>query len=108
MKNLIKDIKFAFKFNKEAVYILLGAFLFALAGDLLYGGVEGAEASLVGSVMSGASNLFFTVFLIMVLFKLVLRVLTSDKFYNIIRNLPGPANETKPERAPTTSRRIKR
>lgn len=74
------------KYCKET-WVLIAAFAFALAGDLLYGGVEGVEAHLVGLVFQSTSYLFSTVFLIMVLFRLIAKLFCSDAFYGTIRRM---------------------
>ena len=94
MIKLMRDINYLFRTFKKEIWVLFAAFIFALAGDLLYCGVEGAEAYLVGVVLGQASDLFFTVFLIMVLFHLLLKLLTSKFFHNIINHYP---NEPKPK-----------
>jgi len=83
----MKFKQFLEKYNVE-VPVLLTAFLFALAGDLLYGGVEGASSYLVGSLLESASYLFFTIFTIVVLFRLITSFFVSDKFYHLCSRLP--------------------
>lgn len=83
---MIKRIKkFVIAFPKETS-ALCASFAFALAGDSIYGGVANAKESLVGNVMVSASDLFFTVFLIMILFHLVSIVFSSDGFFSWAKN----------------------
>lgn len=85
------------EYRKE-IRVLMGALLFAAICDLFYGGVAGADASLVGIILGGVSTLLFTVFTIMVLFKLVTRFFASESFRGFIDHLPEyePEPEIKP------------
>ena len=78
---------FLIKYNIE-LPILLTVFLFALAGDLIYGGAVEAEASLVGILLASTSVFLYTVFTIVVLFRLVTGFFASNKFYNWMSNFP--------------------
>lgn len=83
---MIKRIKRTImKFPKETS-ALSASFAFALAGDLIYGGVAGAKESLVGNTMSSASGLFFTIFTILILFRLVFKAFSSDGFFSFAKN----------------------
>ena len=92
MKKLIREYK-------PELRVLLLAFLFAAIGDLFYGGTIGAEASLVGIILGSVSTFLFTVFTIMVLWKLLMNFFVSEKFYGMIRKMPMPEPEVKPKGA---------
>ena len=89
MKKLIKEYK-------PELRVLMLAFLFAAIGDLFYGGAEGAGASLLGIILGSVSTFLFTVFSIMVLYKLIIGFFVSDKFYSFIKKIPLDEPETKP------------
>ncbi|KKN51432.1 hypothetical protein LCGC14_0622480 [marine sediment metagenome] len=91
MKKLIKEYK-------PELRVLLLAFLFAAIGDLFYGGAIGAEASLVGIILGSVSTFLFTVFTIMVLYKLLMAFFVSEKFHGMIRKMPCDEPEIKTRR----------
>ena len=82
---------------KQEIRVLLLALLFAAIGDLFYGGASGADSFLVGVILSSTSTLLFTVFTIMVLFKLVISFFVSDRAHKIIRDMLYPEQGTKPK-----------
>jgi len=82
---MIFQVKQFFRKYYKETWVLIAAFAFALAGDLIYGNVAGAEASLVGIVFQSTSYLFSSVFLIMVIFKLVAKIFNSDAFCGTIK-----------------------
>lgn len=100
------------KTYKTEISIFSLALIFAFFGDLFFGGVKGGEYSLIGSLLGQASTFFFTVFTIVVLYKLVMGLFTGEKFHDLIRKIPYPEPEIKPKiktpRAKTTSRTIRR
>lgn len=89
MNQLIKEYK-------SELRVLMLAFFFAVIGDLFYGGVTGAEASLVGNILGSTSTFLFAIFSIMVLYKLVMSFFVSKKFYSMIKSIPCDEPETKP------------
>lgn len=96
MNKIIKEYK-------PELRVLMLAFFFAAIGDLFYGGAIGAESFLVGVILGSVSTFLFTVFTIMVLFKLLMTFFVSEKFYGMIRKIPCPEPETEPK-----SRRAKK
>jgi len=69
--------KFFENFNVE-IHIVIGAFLVALIGDLIYGGSEQAGNYLAGSILSSLSGFLFTVFIFVTLYKLLFKRLFKD------------------------------
>ena len=79
-------VDFFIKYKKE-VNVFLGALIFAIAADAMYGGVDGAAESVIGVLLEGSSTFFFTVFTLMVLFRVVVGFFRSSLFSNWSQSL---------------------
>ncbi|RKX63960.1 MAG: hypothetical protein DRP42_07100 [Tenericutes bacterium] len=75
--------------------LFLSAFLMAIIGDVLYGGVAGAEESLVGSLLSYGSATFFSFFVIFILLRIMLSLFLSDKLYKFFDGMTSHQESTK-------------
>ncbi len=79
-------MKFFEKYHRE-IWILIGAFVFALIGDLAYGGIEASKEFLVGDVLRHISVLLSTVLTLMIMFRLGMSFITSKFFSTIFQRI---------------------